>query len=840
MPEQRQNIVEINIEDEMRNSYIDYAMSVIVGRALPDVRDGLKPVHRRIIYTMNQLARAGQAYKKCARIVGDVIGKYHPHGDQAVYDALVRMAQDLSLRYLLVDGQGNFGSVDGDPPAAYRYTEARMSRIAELLMRDIDKNTVDMAPNYDGAEQEPTALPCAFPNLLVNGSQGIAVGMATNVPPHNLSETIDACCALIDDPNISVAKLMRIIPGPDFPTGGFICGREGIKEAYETGRGRIQLRARLATEQLRGGREAIIVSEIPYMVNKSKLLEDMAALVRDKKLLGISEIRDESDRDGMRVVIELKKGEPSEVVINNLFKQTQLQQTFGIIMLALVNNRPRYMSLPRILQHFIDHRYEVIVRRSKFDLDRAEARLHILEGLLKALDQIGKIIALIRSSADPDEARARLMKEIGLTRAQAQAILDMRLQRLTALESEKLVEEATGLRKEIKYLRDLLGDSKSVFAKVREELIEVKERFGDARRSEIIGAATDMNVEDLIADENMVVSVSHAGYIKRTPTHLYRSQRRGGKGITGMEMKEQDFVEHLFVSSTHNYILFFTNLGRCHWLKVYELPQGGRATRGRPVVNMLQLDKDEKVSAMVPVRDFEGENYLVMVTRKGQVVRNKLDLYSNPRKGGIHALKIESEDELIDVRLTRGSQEVFIATKRGMAVRFKESDMRPMGRHVQGVHGISLRPGDEVIGMEILRENSTLLTVCEMGYGKRTPIDDYRLIKRGGLGVINIRCTDRNGDVVAVKEVVDDDELIMITQKGMAIRCPVSTIRCIGRSTQGVTLINLEEGDRVTSVARMGEKSEEGDGARDEEEPANGRATGEDTAEKSDVESSDP
>ncbi|MCX7047213.1 MAG: DNA gyrase subunit A [Candidatus Sumerlaeota bacterium] len=810
MQDQRQNIVSINIEDEMRNSYIDYAMSVIVGRALPDARDGLKPVHRRIIFAMNQLARAGQAYKKSARIVGDVIGKYHPHGDAAVYDAMVRMAQDFSMRYELVDGQGNFGSVDGDPPAAYRYTEARMSRFAELLMRDHDKNTVDMTPNFDGSEREPSVLPCSFPNLLVNGSQGIAVGMATSIPPHNLVETIDACCALIDKPGMSPRELMKFIPGPDFPTGGFICGRQGIREAYETGRGRIQLRARVATEQLRGGKEAVIVTEIPYGVNKSKLLEDTGAMIRDKKIMGIGEVRDESDRDGMRIVYELKKGEPAEVVINNLYKHTQLQITFPIIMLALVSNRPRYMSLTQTLQHFIDHRREVIVRRTRFDLDHAEARLHIVEGLLKALNQIAKVIALIRNSQTPEEARDRLQKEIGLTRSQAQAILDMRLQRLTHLEIDKLVAEAKELHTLIDGLKALLADEKKIFKQIKKELIEIRDRFGDKRRTEIIEAAADMDIEDLIAEENMVVSVTHAGYIKRTATSLYRSQRRGGRGVMGMDMKDEDFVEQMFVATTHNYILFFTNHGRCHWLKVYELPQGGRATRGKAIVNMLTLDPGETPQAMVPVRDFAADQYLVMVTKRGAVVRNKLDLYSNPRKIGINAIKIEKSDELIDVRLTTGNQEVFIATKNGMAVRFKEDNLRPMGRHVQGVRGITLRPGDEVIGLEILRPNTTLLTVCEYGFGKRTDVDEYRLIKRGGIGVINIKVSERNGAVVAVKEVVDDDELIMITHQGVAIRCPIKTIRTIGRSTQGVRLINLDEGDRVTSVARLGEKEEEG------------------------------
>ena len=852
MLETRQNITEINIEDEMRESYMDYAMSVIVGRALPDVRDGLKPVHRRIIYAMNQLARPTQPYKKSARIVGDVIGKYHPHGDGAVYDAMVRMAQDFSMRYMLVDGQGNFGSVDGDPPAAYRYTEARMSRFSELLMRDIEKNTVDMAPNFDGSEREPTVLPCLYPNLLVNGSSGIAVGMATNIPPHNLSETIDACIALLKNPEMTTPELMRIIPGPDFPTGGYICGRQGIRDAYETGRGRIQLRAVMSTEQLRGSREAIIVSEIPYMVNKSKLLEDIAHLVRDKKLTGISDVRDESDRDGMRMVIELKKGEPSEVVINNLYKQTQMQNTFGIILLALVNNRPRYMGIKRILQHFIDHRYEVVIRRAKFDLDRAEARLHIVEGLLKALDQISRVIALIRASKDVDEARSRLMDEIELTRSQAQAILDMRLQRLTALERDKLVEEASELRTLIARLRELLGDPKKVYGKIEEELMEVRERFGDKRRTQIIDDPGEVDIEDLIADENMIVSVTHSGYIKRTPTTLYRSQNRSGTGTNGMKMKDGDFIESMFVASTHNYILFFTDQGRCYWLKVYELPQGGRATRGRPIVNLLQLAPGENISAMVPVRDFSADQYLIMVTRMGQVVRNKLELYSNPRKVGINALKINEGDALIQVRLTNGDQEAFIATRRGMAVRFREDDVRTMGRNVQGVRGIALRKGDSVIGLEVLRPNCSLLTICENGYGKRTEIGDYRLIKRGGLGVINIRATDRNGDVVAVMEVVDDDEVIMITQNGKAIRCPVASIRTIGRSTQGVRLIRLSEDDKVTSAARLAEKNDDiptedpdavalddetedliqGEAIEDEEEMAEGDEVGDEEGEE--------
>lgn len=602
---------------------------------------------------------------------------------------------------------------------------------------------------------------------------------------------------------------MNILPGPDFPTGGYILGRSGIKEAYETGRGRVQVRARVATEQLRGGREAIVVTEIPYMVNKTKLLEEIAELARNKKIQGVSEVRDESDRDGMRVVIELRKGEQAEVLINNLYKFTQMQVTFSIIMLALVDTRPRYMPLARVLQLFIDHRYEVVVRRSRYELDRAEARRHIVEGLLKALDQIGKVIAIIRASEDVDEARARLMKEIELTRAQAQAILEMRLQRLTGMESDKLVQEAKQLDTIISELKELLGDSKKVYAKVREEMVEVKERFGDPRRTEIIEDPGDMDIEDLIAEEHMVVSVTHSGYIKRTPTSLYRSQRRGGRGVQGMEIKDEDFIESLFVATTHNYILFFTDQGRCHWLKVYELPQHGRAAKGRPIVNMLQLGPGEKVRDMVPVRDFEDDHYLILVTRKGQIVRNPLELFSNPRKGGINAIKIAEDDELIDVRLTTGEQELFIATKNGMAIRFKETNVRPMGRHVQGVRGISLRKGDEVVSLQVLRPGSTLLSVCENGYGKRTSIDDFRLIKRGGQGVISIRATDRNGPVVSAMEVVDDDEVIMITQKGVTIRCPVNTIRVIGRSTQGVKLISLDEDDRVVSVALLGEKNGE-------------------------------
>ena len=828
MQDMREQIIPISLEEEMKSSYIDFAMSVIVGRALPDVRDGLKPVHRRIIYAMNQLnLTSGRAYRKSAAVVGDVIAKYHPHGDQAVYDTLVRMAQDFSLRYPLVDGQGNFGSVDGDPPAAYRYTEARMSRYAELLLQDIDRDTVDFRPNFDGSIVEPEVLPSALPNLLVNGSAGIAVGMATNIPPHNLREVIDACVLLIDDPDVDFSAIMRVLPGPDFPTGGYIYGREGIAEAYRTGRGRVILRARIATEQLKGGREALVVTEIPYQVNKTNLLQEIAALVRDKKITGITEVRDESDRDGMRIVLELRKGEPSQVVINQLYKHTQMQNTFGVILLALVNGRPRYLSLVKALKLYLDHRREVVVRRTRFDLEKAERRLHIVEGLRKALDHIDDVIETIRSSKTQEEARGKLMRWFELTDVQADAILDMRLARLTGLERDKLEEEYRELKKLIKELRGILEDPAKVQAVIKKELLEIREKYGDDRRSVIIESSEDVSIEDLIAEENMVITVSHAGYIKRTPTSLYRRQQRGGKGIAAMDTKEEDWVEYLFIGTTHNYMMFFTDRGRAHWLKIYELPQGGRATRGRPIVNMLQLEPGERVQAMIPVREFDDAHFLLMATAKGQIVKNALSLYSNPRKVGINAIRIEEGDRLIDVKLTAGNQEVIIGTRDGMAVRFNEQDVRAMGRFVQGVRAITLRGDDVVIGMEVCRPNATILTVCENGYGKRTQIDEYRLTRRGGIGVINIKTSERNGKVIAIKEVLDDEELIMITQKGMSIRCPVQNIRTIGRNTQGVCLINLEEGDRLTDVARLGEKEEAGvpeNGEPDTGEPEGGEA----------------
>ena len=838
MKDNREQIQPVNIEDEMRSSYIDYAMSVIVGRALPDVRDGLKPVHRRVIYGMHDLG-FGPTHKteKSAKSVGHVMGNFHPHGDQAIYDTLVRMAQDFSMRYPLIHGQGNFGSVDGDPPAAMRYTESRLSPFAALLLQDIDKNTVDFAPNYDSSLTEPTVLPSAFPNLLVNGSSGIAVGMATNIPPHNLTETIDACVAMIDNPAITVAELMRIMPGPDFPTAAYICGRKGILDAYSTGRGRVVMRARMNTEQMKGGqREAIIVTELPYQVNKSRLVEEIAHLVRDKKLSGISDLRDESDRNGMRVVIELKRGESPEVVINNLYKHTQLQATFGVIMLALVDGRPRYLSLPKMLTYYLAHRRDVVTRRTRFDLDRAEKRLHIVHGLVVVQANVDEVIAIIRAAANPEDAKARLMatfkvplemakqidpdafEAVPLSAEQAQAILEMRLARLTQLEKDKLYKESEELVEAITGFRKILGDTFEVWKIVRTELLEVKAARGDKRRTEIVDDPGDLSIEDLIAEENMVITISHTGYIKRTPTALYRRQRRGGRGSTGAETKDDDWIEHLFVGTTHNYLMFFTDRGQAHWLKVYEIPQGGRATKGRPVVNMLQLEPGENIRAVLPVREFDDQHYLLFATAKGQICKQSLDLYSNPRKAGIKAINVEQGDALCDVKLTSGQSEIILATRLGMAIRFHETDARPMGRFTSGVKGITLDDDDYVVGLETPRPGATLLTVCENGYGKRSDVDDYRVIKRGGKGVINIKTTDRNGSVVAIKEVIDDDELIMVTREGMAIRSRVADLRTLSRNTQGVRLINLQKtDDLVVGVARLMEKDLGDDGELDGE-----------------------
>lgn len=811
MLDQREFITKTNIEDEMKTSYIDYAMSVIIGRALPDVRDGLKPVHRRIIYAMNDLGLASnKAYKKSARIVGETMGKYHPHGDMAIYDSLVRMAQDFSIRYPLIDGQGNFGSVDGDPAAASRYTEARMSKFSELLLSNIEKETVDFRPNYDGSENEPSVLPSAFPNLLVNGSQGIAVGMATNIPPHNLGEVIDATILLIDNPEATIRDILKVMPGPDFPTGAYIYGRAGILQAYETARGCIKLRAKLNTEQMKNGKECIIVTELPYMVNKAKLLEEIANLVKDKKIEGITDIRDESDRDGMRIFIELRKNEIAQVIVNQLYKHTQMQTTFGIIFLAIVNGKPRYLPVNKVILHYIEHQKEVIFRRTRFDLEKAEARAHILEGLRIALDDIDAVITTIRASNTTNDAKENLMSKFGLSEIQAQSILEMRLQRLTGLEREKIESEYRELTATISYLRSVLDDPQKVLQIIKDELTEVKQKYGDKRQTQILDSTADMSIEDLIAEENMVITVTHSGYIKRTPTSTYRRQNRGGRGLTGMDTKEEDWVEHLFIGTTHNYILFFTNKGKAYWLKVYELPQGGRATKGRAMANLLEVEPGEEIKSMIPVSEFDDQHFLIMATKKGQVVKNALNLYSNPRKTGIKAVNVADDDELIDVKLTTGDQDIFLATKDGNAIRFNESEVRPCGRFTSGVKGITLRKGDYVVGMEIPRRGSTILTVCKKGYGKRTEIDEYRPIHRGGKGVISIKTGDRNGDVVCIKEVFDEDELMIITEQGVLIRSSVSSLRAISRATMGVRLINLDEKDLISGVARLQEKDEGG------------------------------
>ena len=810
----REQVVPTAIEDEMKTSFLDYAMSVIKSRALPDVRDGLKPVHRRIIYAMRDLNLTHtRPFLKSARIVGETMGKYHPHGDSAIYDALVRMTQDFSMRAILVDGQGNFGSVDGDSAAAMRYTEARMSAICEQLLADIEKETVDFEPNYDGKELEPTVLPAAFPNLLANGSQGIAVGMATNIPPHNLGEVIDALEVLLKNPEADLTEIMKVLPGPDFPTAGYIYGRQGIKDYYETGRGKLILRARLRTEQLKGGREAIVVTELPYQVNKARLVEDIAGQVRDKRIQGISEIRDESDRDGMRMVLEIKRGEQTDIIINQLFNQTQMQTTFGVILLALVGNRPRYLSIKMMMRYFLDHRREVIVRRTRFDLAKAEARLHVVEGLRIAVQNIDDVVQIIRRAESVEKARLKLMEVFELSEIQANAILEMPLRRLTGLEREKLEEEYKDLKKLIKELRYILDTPAKVLEIIGEELAAIRSKFADPRRTEILDSSAELTIEDLIAEERMVVTISHGGYIKRTPTDQYRSQRRGGKGVQGATTKEEDWVENLFIGTTHDYMMFFTDHGKAYWLKVYELPQGGRATRGRPIINLLQIEKDEKIQGMVPVREFDDKHFLLFVTRRGQIIKNPLSLYNNPRKVGIKAIKLAEGDVLEQVLLTDGQNEIFIGTQNGMAVKFHESEVRPMGRDVGGVRGITLRDDDKVIGMTLARPDRTILTVCENGFGKRSPIDDYRLIKRGGIGVINIRTTDRNGRVISILDVTDKDEIMMITQSGMTVRSSLRDIRVIGRATQGVRLISLKEDDVLTSVVRIEEEEDEGGGA---------------------------
>ncbi|RMF91562.1 MAG: DNA gyrase subunit A [Methanobacteriota archaeon] len=813
MAEAAERILHRKVEEEMKSSYIDYAMSVIVGRALPDVRDGLKPVHRRVLYAMNEAGLTpDRPYRKSARIVGDVLGKYHPHGDMAVYDTIVRMAQDFSLRYPLVDGQGNFGSVDGDSAAAMRYTEIRLAKIATEMLSDIDRDTVDFTPNYDGSLKEPVVLPSKLPNLLVNGSSGIAVGMATNMPPHNLNEVIDALIMLIENPAATVEELMEVLPGPDFPTGGFICGRSGIREAYETGRGRIVLRAKTEIVEV-GGRERIIVREIPYMVNKSRLIESIADLVKGKKIEGISDLRDESDREGMRIVIELKTGAQGEVVLNQLYKHTQMQTTFGIINLALVDGRPRVLSLTELLESYISHRREVVTRRTRFELEKAERRAHILEGLRTALGRIDAVIKLIRGSKSAEEAKTGLVESFGLSEEQAQAILEMRLQRLTALEREKIDDEYEQLQRDIKWYRQVLADPAKVLGIIKEELTELKKGYGDERRSQITDEILTIEDEDLIPVEDMIVTITNTGYIKRLPVDTYRQQRRGGKGVIGMETKEEDFVENLFVASTHDYILFFTDRGRVHWLKVYRLPMAGRYSKGKAIVNLLELAEGEKVRAAIPVREFDPRHFVFFATKKGIVKKTALTAFSRPRRGGIIAILLDDDDELVSVKLTDGEMDIFLATRLGKAIRFSERDVRPIGRGTRGMIGIRLREGDAVIAMAALDgEDSQILTVTENGYGKRTPVSQYRRIRRGGYGVINIITDERNGAAVDVKEVAGDEEIVVTTQAGIVIRTAVEEISIIGRNTKGVRIMRLNEGDKVVAVAKIIGEEENGRG----------------------------
>ena len=808
-PEQPQDrVLPRLIEEEMRTSFLNYSMSVIVQRALPDVRDGLKPVHRRILYAMLEGGlTAGRGYKKSATVVGDVLGKYHPHGDMAVYEAMVRMVQDFSLRYPLVDGQGNFGSIDGDNAAAYRYTEARLTRIAMELLQDIDKDTVNFTANFDDRLQEPTVLPSKFPNLLVNGSSGIAVGMATNIPPHNLREVIDACVHLIDNPEATPIDLMRIVKGPDFPTGGFICGWQGIKEAYETGRGRVVIRAKTSIEETDNGRPVIVVNEVPFMVNKARMVQQIADLHREKKITDIHDLRDESDRDGIRVVIELKKDAIPQIVLNQLFKHTQMQSTFGVIMLALVNGQPQIMNLRQMIGHFITHRHEVVVRRAQFELNAALDREHILEGLKIAVDNIDAVVRLIRESPDTETASARLQEQFALTERQSKAILDMRLARLTGLEIEKLEEELREVRITIADLRDILSNEPRRYQIIKDELAEVREKYGDERRTEITDMGISMSLEDLLSDDEMVITISHQGYVKRLPVDTYRAQRRGGRGIQGMGTREEDWVERLFVGLTHDYLMVFTVQGHCYWVKVHEIPQASRNARGTPIVNLLALRPDEKIAAVVPVREFSMDKSLIFATRRGVVKKTPLAAYSHVRAKGVNAINIIDGDELIDVQIAGGDDEVLLATAQGMAIRFHERDIRLMGRVSTGVRGIRVRTSDRVIGMVVshreLAANSTLLVVSEKGRGKRTDIDEYRFQSRGGKGVLNFRVTDQTGNVVAIKEVFPDDELMLITRNGVVIRQKVEGIRVIGRATQGVRMMALDEGDELVDVARL-------------------------------------
>jgi DNA gyrase subunit A len=798
------------LEDEMRESFIDYSMSVIVQRALPDVRDGLKPVHRRILYAMHELGLApNRPHKKSATVVGEVLGKYHPHGDMAVYDALVRMVQDFSLRYPLVNGQGNFGSIDGDSAAAYRYTEARLGAIAVELLADIEKETVDFVPNFDERIEEPTVLPSRFPNLLVNGSSGIAVGMATNIPPHNLREVVEAAKHLIDQPKATPRDLMKYVKGPDFPTGAVVHGYAGIQEAYKTGRGRIIVRARAEIEESKSGHERILITEIPFMVNKTRLIEQIAELARERRVEGISDLRDESDREGMRIVVELKRDANPQIILNRLYKHTQMQSTFGAIMLALVDGVPRIMNLTEMIRHFVDHRHEIVVRRTKRDLRVAEEREHILIGLKKAVDNIDAVVEIIKKAKDPEEAGKKLRRRFKLTERQAEAILNMRLARLTGLEVEKLKAELKEVRAEIKSLKAILASKARRMTIIKKELDDLAKKYGDERRTEIAGEVTDFSLEDLIAEEEMVVTVSHEGYIKRMPVDTYRRQRRGGRGIAGMATKEADWVEKLFIASTHDFILFFTARGRVHWLKVHQVPQTSRTARGRPIVNLIRVDKDDRVTAMVPVREFTEDVYLLFATRKGIVKKTSLAAYRNIRSSGINAIAVVGDDELMEVSLTRKGDEVVLATRRGKAIRFHENDVRPMGRVARGVKGIVLGRGDRVIGLVVVRDEAALLVVTEKGMGKRTQISEYRMQRRGGKGVINVRLTAKTGSVVSIKEVSDGDELVLITRKGIVNRQRVAEIRETGRNAQGVRLINLDAGDQVVDVTRVVSEKEE-------------------------------
>ena len=801
---EREKIEIIFLEEEMKSSYLDYSMSVITNRALPDNRDGLKPSNRRILFAMNDLNLSpGRPHRKCAKICGDTSGNYHPHGEQVVYPTLVRMAQDFNLRYPLIDGQGNFGSIDGDSAAAMRYTEARLTPIAVEMLADIERETVDFMPNYDGTLSEPKVMPGKFPNLLCNGSTGIAVGMATSMAPHNLNEISEAILKVIAQPDVTIADLIKIVPGPDFPTGGIINGREGIHQAYHTGRGHIPLRAKAAVETLKSGKEMIVVTEIPFQVNKSNLLEKIADLVRDKRIDGISDLRDESDRDGMRIVIELKRDAQAEIVLNLLYKHTTMQVTFSIIMLSLDHGVPRLLNLKQLIEAFIKHRHEVVVRRTKFNLRKAEERAHILEGYKIALDNIDAVITLIKKSKDAPEARSGLMKKFKLSEIQASAILEMRLQRLTGLERQKIQDEYEQLIKSIEQLNAILGSKELRMNIIKDETKDMRKRFGDDRRTEIQAAAEELTVEDLIAEEDMVITISHAGYVKRLSVSAYRRQQRGGKGVIGIETKADDFAEHLFIASTHDYILFFSSYGRCYWVKVHNIPSGGKMAKGKPIVNMCKMEPGENITAFCKVRDFSEDKFVVMATKKGTIKKVPLDAFSNPRQKGVNAINLPKGDELIEAAITDGDYEILIATRQGMAIRFHETKFRSMGRASYGVKGIRLAKDDYVIGMVVVKRDSTILVVTENGYGKRTNIDDYRITNRGGKGVINVKTSDRNGEVVAIKEVLDKDELILITKRGIANRQSVKDISVIGRNTQGVRLISLRAGDVVVDVARV-------------------------------------